>query len=310
MYTLTGLSAESSVVRTPTQHIKPASHSDFHVDDLNKASASAKPSTSLGNAIRSMWGGLRIGRLVGIVFGISTQVLFLWTAYHLFLFLRFGTQSTATFSPAIDLALAMFFAWPHSLLLLPTVSSRMRKIMPSGLLGCVHCVATCVSLLSLFAIWSKSSIVLWNFDGQMNIVMLVGFYGSWGALFYSLYLTGMGYQTGFLPWAYWVAGRKPPLRKFDPQGCYRWMRHPVYLSFLGLIWFTPIMTLDHALLTLVWTVYIFLGSFLKDRRLLHYIGQPYREYASRVVGFPIIGFGPWGKLRMQESSNPQNAPCC
>ena len=44
---------------------------------------------------------------------------------------------------------------------------------------------------------------------------------------------------------------------FEPRGAYLWMRHPVYLSFLGLIWFTPYMTIDRAVLTALWTVYIF-----------------------------------------------------
>lgn len=126
--------------------------------------------------------------------------------------------------------------------------------------------------------------------------MLTAFYLSWLALFYSLYLTGLGYQTGLLPWLCWTLNRNPPTRKFEIRGVFRWMRHPVYLSFLGLIWFTPTMTIDHAIYTAIWTVYVYLGSYLKDRRLAHYIGQPYKDYASRVVGFPLIGFGPWGRL--------------
>jgi hypothetical protein len=71
----------------------------------------------------------------------------------------------------------------------------------------------------------------------------------------------------------------------------------VYLSFLGLIWFTPRMTADHALLTGVWTAYIFVGSCLKDRRMTFYLGGTYREYASRVPGYPGFFFGPLGKWR-------------
>ncbi len=65
---------------------------------------------------------------------------------------------------------------------------------------------------------------------------------------------------------------KAPRREFNPRGAYRVFRHPVYLSFLGLVWFRPDMTLDHAVLTGVWTGYIFYGSTLKDRRLVHYLG--------------------------------------
>lgn len=125
--------------------------------------------------------------------------------------------------------------------------------------------------------------------------MLAAFYGSWVGLFYSLYLTRIGYQTGVLPWLCWLKNRKPPRREFQPKSLYRWMRHPVYLSFLGLIWFTPNMSFDHAVLTIVWTAYIYIGSYLKDKRLEHFIGDPYREYARQVTGFPLIGFGPWGR---------------
>ncbi len=69
------------------------------------------------------------------------------------------------------------------------------------------------------------------------------------------------------------------------------MRHPVYLSFLGLIWFTPNMTMDHVVFTVVWTVYIYAGSYFKDQRMIRYIGRPYIEYAAVTPGLPIIGIG-------------------
>lgn len=63
------------------------------------------------------------------------------------------------------------------------------------------------------------------------------------------------------------------------------------MSFLGLVWFTPTMTLDHAILTAVWTLFICAGSWFKDRRLLHFIGEEYRSYARRVPGLPLIALG-------------------
>jgi protein-S-isoprenylcysteine O-methyltransferase Ste14 len=115
----------------------------------------------------------------------------------------------------------------------------------------------------------------------------------WGALLYSLSLTGLGYQNGWTPFYYWLRKRKLPRREFKPRGAYKLIRHPVYFSFLGLVWLTPRMSLDHAVLTAIWTTYLFYGSFLKDRRLEFFIGDSYRKYQAKVPGYPLM---PWGPL--------------
>jgi hypothetical protein len=114
-------------------------------------------------------------------------------------------------------------------------------------------------------------------------------------LIYSLWLSGFGYQTGGRPWWNWVRRRPQPRRPFNPRRIYLWIRHPAYLGFLGLIWFTPVITADRALLIVAWTIYVFIGSWLKDERLAYYIGEPYRLYQSRVPGYPGMLFGPLGK---------------
>ncbi len=57
------------------------------------------------------------------------------------------------------------------------------------------------------------------------------------------------------------------------------------MSFLGLVWFTPDTTIDHALLVAIWTVYIFLGSHLKDLRRIHYLGDTYREDQANIPAY-------------------------
>ena len=138
---------------------------------------------------------------------------------------------------------------------------------------------------------------LWNCRGAMYSLMAIGFVVSWLALYYSISITGLGYQTGYTPWSSWLRGQPVPPRGFAERGAYRFLRHPVYLSFLGLIWFTPRMTLDHALLTVIWTAYIFVGSWLKDRRLTFYLGDKYRTYVAAVPGYPLVPFGPFARGR-------------
>jgi hypothetical protein len=150
----------------------------------------------------------------------------------------------------VDLLLALQFGVVHSLLLLPSVRRGMARIMPSQLYGTLFCLVTCVGLWLVFAYWQGSSAILWKATGFGRLAMLSGFYSSWLALFYSLRLTGIGYQTGWTQWLYWLRRQSLPLREFQARGAYRWLRHPVYLSFLGLIWFTPRMSADHAVFSL------------------------------------------------------------
>jgi methanethiol S-methyltransferase len=233
----------------------------------------------------------RLGRVTGIAFGIGTQLVFLWTVVDLFLFLRYGGWHEYPRAWLVDLLLAVCFAVPHSILLAPPVSKWLRRWIPSGLQGSLHCTTSCLTLLAMFHYWGRMEIEVWHATGWVEQAILAGFYGSWVSLLYSLYCTGLGYQTGLTQWWYWFRQTPAPKREFVTRGAFRYMRHPVYMSFLGLIWFTPVMTLDHAILTVVWTAYIYAGSYFKDRRLLKFIGEPYYEYGKRIWGLPIIGFG-------------------
>ncbi len=90
-------------------------------------------------------------------------------------------------------------------------------------------------------------------------------------------------------------GRRPR-RDFEVRSLYRWLRHPIYFSFLGLIWFNPRFTLDRVVVLGVWTVYIFVGSWLKDRRLVRFIGDPYRSCMREVPGYPLMPTGPLARV--------------
>ncbi|MFO0014425.1 MAG: methyltransferase family protein [Planctomycetota bacterium] len=238
-----------------------------------------------------------LGRAVGFCFGIGTQLLFLCTVVYLYLFLRYceGTPYAGWWWK--DALMATGFAVPHSIILFPPIAKKIHRWVPGELMGCLHCMVTCVSLLLMFRCWGSSGVVLWETTGVAASAVLACFYLSWAALLYSLYCTGFGYQTGLTQWWYWWRQTPPPRRPFLTTGAFRYMRHPVYMSFLGLVWFTPAMTLDHAILTAVWTIYIYAGSWAKDRRLLHFIGDEYRAYARRVPGLPLIGFGSLNRFK-------------
>jgi protein-S-isoprenylcysteine O-methyltransferase Ste14 len=234
-------------------------------------------------------------------FGWIAQGLFAFTVYYLFWFLR-GVErpapTTTARALAIDALLAAQFALLHSTLLLPPVRKLLTRWIPSPAYGVCYCAVTCVSLLAAIWGWQPCGDPVWDLQGAGKMLIRGAFYGSWAMLLYSLYLSGFGNQTGWSSWWPWVRGDAVPKRKFQPRSIFLLLRHPVYLSFLGLVWFVPCMTIDRATLTAVWTVYVFVGSYLKDRRMVHYVGMAYRQYQAEVPGYPGMLAGPLGRLSL------------
>lgn len=235
-------------------------------------------------------------RCSGITAGVATHVLFAGTVWYLVWFLHGDSLAAPVVHAAtalgIDLLLALQFALLHSLLLHPAVRQSLTRFIPRPFYGLFFCVTTCLSLLGLFAGWRSAEADVWRLDGPARIAMETAFVACWGALLYALYLSGFGYQTGFTPWWFWVRGAALPNREFRPRSLYRLLRHPVYLSFMGLIWLNPVMTLDRMLLAVIWSAYIFVGSVLKDRRMAYFLGETYHAYEMRVPGYPFLLTGP------------------
>jgi uncharacterized membrane protein len=233
--------------------------------------------------------------LAGVLFGVVTHLIFLTTVWFLFAFLCGTPGRPGGNALEIDLLLALQFAILHSLLLLPPVRKWLGRWIARAFYGCFYCLLTCLSLGLTFWQWRATTTEVWSLSGTAGWLVWSGFLASWAALFYSLTLTGLGFQTGFTEWFGWLRGGPIPMRKFEPRGAYLFLRHPVYLSFMALLWFVPRMTLDHLLLSSVWTIYIFLGSLLKDQRLVFYMGERYRQYAAAVAGYPLVYAGPLAK---------------
>jgi hypothetical protein len=237
-------------------------------------------------------------RLFGVGLAAVAHLLLPLTVWFLFPFLRGDVAVPSDAAPAwwlIDGLLVVQFGVLHSALLAPTVRNRLTRVLPRGLHGCLFCAVTCLSLLLLVLCWQSSPPLLYELATWPAHVVRGAYLLCWVGLVYSLYLTGIGNQTGWTPFWSWLRGTEQ-VRRFEPSGAYRLLRHPTYLFFLGQVWFTPLMTLDRALLNGLLTAYILLGSYLKDRRLVFYLGDTYRRYQAEVPGYPLPGLGPLGRV--------------
>ncbi len=71
--------------------------------------------------------------------------------------------------------------------------------------------------------------------------------------------------------------------RLNTGGLYRYVRHPLYTFSLVLIWLTPTMTLNFALLYAAFTVYILVGAVVEERKLVKTFGPAYQEYRRKTA---------------------------
>lgn len=69
---------------------------------------------------------------------------------------------------------------------------------------------------------------------------------------------------------------------FTISGPYRWVRHPLYLLNIMMIWSYPDITSDRLLFNILWSTWIIIGAKFEERGLVETFGQKYIEYQQQV----------------------------
>ena len=76
------------------------------------------------------------------------------------------------------------------------------------------------------------------------------------------------------------------------HGLYRLVRHPLYTFGLLFIWLSPDMTMNSLVFYISLTVYILVGAYFEEQKLLREFGQAYADYkVSTPMLIPGLKFG-------------------
>jgi methanethiol S-methyltransferase len=76
------------------------------------------------------------------------------------------------------------------------------------------------------------------------------------------------------------------------HGFYRHVRHPLYTFGLMILWLSPRVTINSFIVYLSLTVYIIIGAYFEERKLLREYGQEYADYRSMTpMLIPGLKFG-------------------
>jgi len=117
-----------------------------------------------------------------------------------------------------------------------------------------------------------------------------------GMLAFGLLQTGLGTFVGLTQ----LEGETEGEARLVTTGLYRYVRHPLYVAGMALLWLSPSMSMNHLSVSVAATAYLLIGAGFEERKLLRAFGEAYREYVART---PM--FIPFSRTRNSRPDPPQ-----
>jgi protein-S-isoprenylcysteine O-methyltransferase Ste14 len=183
---------------------------------------------------------------------------------------------------AWDAALSFAFFAQHSGMVRRRVQARLARYIPERDVRALYAVASGVILAAVVVLWQGTA---WRFFEVTRPM-------RWAGL--GLFAVGV---AGFV-WGVRSLGHFDPFgirairahldgKPLAPEavvvrGAYRWVRHPLYLFTLLIIWSRADPTADRLLLGVLWTAWIVVGTLWEERDLTLALGDAYTAYQRRV----------------------------
>lgn len=151
------------------------------------------------------------------------------------------------------------------------------------------------NLVVVAALLPLGWLMLWLPDSSLYVLpmpwlwlALLGQAGAAAGIAYGAWLTD-GWQFLGLRQLAQPASNAGVVGRLVVSGPYRWVRHPLYFFGLILMWLTPQMTANRIALYMVLSVYVWVGSYFEEQRLVQEFGESYLAYrrlVPRLVPLP------------------------
>ena len=182
----------------------------------------------------------------------------------------------------IDTSLSVIFFLQHSIMVRRGFKQWLGKFMPVVYHNAFYGLTSAIALLLVLVFWQKSPALVMRADGIIFWLFCGLFCLCVAGLFWGMKSLGVFDALGVRPLMLHISKRPAKPQQIIAKGPYRWVRHPLYLFIIVLIWACPVLTLDRLIFNIMWSAWIIIGTFLEDRDLHRESGSQYREYSSRV----------------------------
>ena len=139
-----------------------------------------------------------------------------------------------------------------------------------------------VMLVLLMMYWQPLGGVVWDIRDPALAAVITGvYYAGWLLMLAATFMTCHAEFFGLRQ--VWFAFRKRPYEncEFKTPAVYRIIRHPIYASWIVVLWASPTMTMAHLVVAAGLTGYVFVGISLEERDLIRQ-HPDYAQYRRKV----------------------------
>lgn len=194
-----------------------------------------------------------------------------------------GTMSAWPLALMINLELLALFGLQHSVMARPWFRQWLSRQVPPAAVRSTYVLASVLVLALLFWQWRPIPVTIWRLEHPLaQAPMWLLFAAGWGLMAVSTTWISQADLIGLRQARLHYAGREYTPVPFQIRAGYRFCRHPMMLGVIAGVWFTPHLTVGHALLAAGFTVYILIGVYFEEREAVRDLGEEYQAYRSRV----------------------------
>lgn len=177
--------------------------------------------------------------------------------------------------------LSLTFFIQHSVMVRKSFKQLLSKLLPEIFIDAIYSIVSGIFLLIVVIFWQNTSPLL-EAKGLIRIILRVIFILPIIGFFWGVKALGVFDPFGIRRILDYQWNKKPRQSRFTVKGPYQWVRHPLYLFMLVMIWSCPNLTTDRLLFNVLWSAWIFVGPLLEERDLVAQFGDAYREYQKKV----------------------------
>jgi protein-S-isoprenylcysteine O-methyltransferase Ste14 len=167
-----------------------------------------------------------------------------------------------------NLGLLSLFAIQHSGMARPAFKRWLTKFIPPETERSTYVLLSTLCMALLMWQWAPLGGVIWNIRNHWGaIAMTTLYFASWALLLYATFLIDHFDLFGLRQVTHALRGKTTPSLDFQTPALYRIVRHPIYVGWLGIFWFTPTMTVTHLVFAAVASAYTVVGMRLEESDL-------------------------------------------